>query len=156
MSRFWLIFHFPSSLEIGNRKPTIPRNITSMYELGASDVAHGLLSALSCWVVSSVTCRSSQSFSFMISGRPYACTTIIPCRHNFPVLSFGRIPIGRDVTLRSLKDHEGLIAVGKILPVWNGTREMAFDHPTRTIGLEHGRYMTGKKARRSGSYQRSK
>src|SRR5262249_33040497 len=43
--------------------------------------------------------------------------TIGPRLHDVHVQSPRRIPIGRDVTLGSLKDHQRLVALSKILPV---------------------------------------
>src|SRR5262245_34414779 len=63
---------------------------------------------------------------------------IVPCRHYLPVQSLRRIPIGRDVTLGSLKDHQRLVAHSKILTVRIGAREMAFNDSVRSIPLEHG------------------
>jgi len=54
---------------------------------------------------------------------------IVPRRHDFPMVGFRRIPVGRDVTLGSLEDHQCLGTLGEVLPMGVGTRKMAFDDP---------------------------
>ena len=66
---------------------------------------------------------------------------IIPGRHRLCVQRFRRIPVGRDVALGALKDHQRLVARGEILPVRIGTREMAFDHAVGAVILQHRRQM---------------
>ena len=63
----------------------------------------------------------------------------VPRRHDLPMLSLRGIPVGRNVTLRSLEDHQRFVALGKILPMWIGTCEMAFDDSVWSIVLEDGR-----------------
>jgi len=64
---------------------------------------------------------------------------IVPCRHNFCVVGFRWIPVGRDVTLGSLEDHQCFVALDEVLPVRVGTRKMAFDDATRPFVLKDGR-----------------
>jgi hypothetical protein len=71
---------------------------------------------------------------------------IVPCRHDLTVQRLRRIPVGRDVAFRALKDHQRLIALGQLLPMRIGAREMAFDHPVFAFVLEHGRQVGGIKA----------
>jgi hypothetical protein len=71
---------------------------------------------------------------------------IVPGRYDLAVERLRRIPVGRDVALRALKDHQRLVALGQILPMRVGAREMAFDHPVCAFVLEHGRQVGGIKA----------
>src|SRR5262245_52459609 len=81
---------------------------------------------------------------------------IVPCRHDLPVQSLRRIPIGRDVTLGSLKDHQRLVTLSKFLSVRIGAREMAFNDSVRSIPLEHGWEVIGIETTGAARYERSK
>src|SRR5262245_23463278 len=81
---------------------------------------------------------------------------IIPRRNDFRVLGFRGVPVGCDVSLRSLEDHQGFVALSKMLPVRVGAGEMEFDHPIWSIVLEHSRQMSGVEAFRASRYDRGK
>ena len=52
---------------------------------------------------------------------------IVPSRDDSAVLPFGGIPIGSDIALRALENHERLVAGGQIFPMRVGPREMTLD-----------------------------
>jgi hypothetical protein len=52
---------------------------------------------------------------------------IVPSRDDFAVLRFGGIPIGSDIALGALENHERLAAGGHVFPMRVGPREMTFD-----------------------------
>src|SRR5258708_20277125 len=70
------------------------------------------------------------------------------------MLSLRRIPVGRNVTLGSLEDHQRLVALSQILPMRIGTREMAFNHSVWSIVLEHGWQMSGIEPSRACGHER--
>jgi hypothetical protein len=155
--RFWLIFHLPSRRVMAKRKPTIPRSIASMKLAGASDGAHGCGWSRSCWAVSSVTWRRSQSASLTTSGRPIGVDRgKVPGRYHLAALRLGRIPIGRDVAFGALEDHQRLAAAGKVAAMRIGAREVAFDDAVASVVLEDRRQMAGKQARRTRGHERRK
>src|SRR5262245_21154866 len=81
---------------------------------------------------------------------------IIPCRNDLPMLNLRRIPVGRNVTLGPLEDHQRLAALSQILPMRIGTREMAFNHSVWSIVFEQGRQMSGIEPGRARGHERDR
>jgi len=63
---------------------------------------------------------------FWAAIRMYDC--IVPSRDDFAVLRFGGIPVGSDIAVSALENHERLIAARDVFPMRIGPREMTLDN----------------------------
>ncbi len=81
---------------------------------------------------------------------------IIPGRHDLSVLGLRGIPVGRDVALRSLEDHQRFAAFGQVLAMRIGARQVAFDRAEWPFVLEDRREMAGVETGGGSRYQRGK
>jgi Phage integrase, N-terminal SAM-like domain len=79
--------------------------------------------------------------------------SVVPGRNNFLMVGFGEIPVGCDVPLHPMENHQRLAAFSKVLPMRVGSRQMAFDHPISRVVFEYSRQMGSEEAERARGHQ---